>query len=752
MTDIGKGTLRAYEVLKTFSDGSGSKIDALINFLRPSLSDFHGQILDVNEFSAAVNEQLHLSVTADTIEDILPLLEKKGWLKNQSNSTHSKIYVVECPANAIPDAKDDAIKAILPKFREFLGSFELPDSFDESDENLFDIISEFIISVENVDDMTSLFEDVHLADHADQMNYLCARFVQGLYEAGDESVKVVEDIAQIALISDLLREFSKPTSSVKNTKVQIFLDSPLILELLGASGKLSRDNIKTLLETARAKGAQIHAFEISIQEACNSLKSMLQQPIYDRYGPTHDAMLRKEVEEPYVRAIIENCGAILREEFKVKIDSKVSQNSFFGYQEFDKLKNDLHNIYAHQNGSMFRATHDAQAVSSIMRLRTDQYATNDLWDSGFFFLTRNRKFKDTARAFCEANRAYGGSGDFMLERDEAGPVVDIREFSSSVWLRFGSGQDDPLPRLHLLAGCERILRFNRKTLNKVRTHVNSLSLHADENKDRIDQVRIMLMNPVGVMSIQDALRGSDRQANYKTMLDAQQAAEKERIAKGVEKGSAVIRAELEDASAENQSLKDAVEEGNRRDLKAQEELAELRRKEIVEHNKDIDERWEILRRLISELFSGVPQHNNRVSNRHLIYRLLVIVIVPLVMIIDKILGAISQDEVLVAIPFPGSEQSISISPLIASIILSIAILLPVQAYLGLSRPRVGFLDRWTREADWIESLQAKAEDLETQYLLNLDIRNADDGTITTKSIESIKSEYLEANYREVSSN
>jgi hypothetical protein len=739
MTAIGKGTLRAYEVLKEFSDGSGSKIEALVNFLRPTLSDFDGQVLDIARFSDSINAQLHISVTPDTISDLLPLFIKKGWLVTEP-STRPASNIVRCPAEAIPDSKSDLIKELIPKFREFLTTYELPEEFEKSDENLFDVFSEFMISVTNIDDLATGYESVNLAGHADQVNFLCARFARALYDAHDPAFQLVEDIAQIALISDLVREFSKPTSSIRRTDARIYLDSPLILELIGASGNLSRDNIKTLLEIVRAKGAKVHVFDASIREACNSLSTMIDEPVVSkRYGATHDAMLRGEVKEATVRSIIQNCAAILREKFQIKVDQNVPPNRSFGHAEFASMRNDLNGIYAHQNSAWSRATHDAQAVACIMRMRKDHLATNDLWDSSFFFLTRNRKFKETARTFCEATRSYGGSGDFLLEPGDVGPVVDIREFASSVWLRFGAGNDDTLPRLHLLAGCERILRFNRKTLNKVRTHINRLSLSADANGDEIDQIQMLLMHPVGVMSVQDVLRGSDRQANYKSMLAAQESAEKERIAKGVEKGSAVIRAELKDASEVNERLQGEIEAARRRDLENQRIASEQQNATIKDYNDGIDRQWDILSDLIPELLKDNEGHNGRVIRNKYIYRCMLVILIPAIYILDKFLGSIAQ----------GIPIIWGISPFIASVIVALFVLLPVQALLGWKRPKIDRLNRWVSDTGWIENLLTKAEALETKYILDLGIQVDEDGTVATKDVSAIRHDFLAANYKEM---
>ena len=740
MTAIGKGTLRAYEVLKEFSDGSGSKIEALVNFLRPTLSDFDGQVLDVTRFSDSINAQLHISVTPDTISDLLPLLVKKGWLIVEPTA-RPVVHVVRCPAEAIPDSKSELIKELIPKFREFLTSYELPEDFQKSDENLFDVFSEFIISVENVDDLSTGYENVNLAGHSDQVNFLCARFVRALYNTNDPAARLIEDIAQIALISDLVREFSKPTSSVRRTDARIYLDSPLILELIGASGRSSRDNIKTLLEIVRAKGAKVHVFDASVREACNSLSAMIDEPIVsNRYGATHDAMLRGEISEGTVRSIIQNCAAILREQFQIKVDPNVPPSRSFGHAEFTSLRSDLNGIYAHQNSAWSRATHDAQAVACIMRMRKDHLTTNDLWDSAFFFLTRNRKFKETARSFCEATRSYGGSGDFLLEPCDVGPVVDIREFASSVWLRFGAGNDDALPRLHLLAGCERILRFNRKTLNRVRTHINRLSLNADANRDEIDQIQLMLMHPVGAMSVQDVLRGSDRQANYRTMLAAQESAEKDKIAKGVEKGSALIRAELKDASEEKERLRAEIETARRRDLENQRIAYEQQKTAIKDQNDGIDRQWDILSDLIPEMFKENERHNDKIVRNKYIYRSFLIILVPTIYVLDKFLGSIAQDKPI----FWG------ISPFIASVIVALFVLLPVQALLGWKRPKVDRLNRWVRDTRWIENLQTKAEALETKYMLDLGIQIDEDGTVGTMDLSTIRRNFLAANYKGIS--
>lgn len=734
MSNLSTGTLRAYEVLKGFTDGSGSKVEALIQFIRPTLSQFHNTQLDVAKFADRVNSELHLAVTSDTILGLAPELVKKGWLKEIKKLAAEQTYIVDCSDNAVSENKYTTIVGkIIPKFREFIEEFGFDQIGGLSDEGLFEMLMECILSLENLDDISTLQLDGRKEIKEDQQSYVCARFISELSETDAEFTDDIVELSKLGLIGDLVREFQKPQSSVKRTNVQIYIDSPLLMELIGLSGPKAQKSIAFLIKVAKSKGAGINVFAKSIKEMRQNLKTTFGpgNPSYQRYGATHEAVQRGDTSLAFVQSVIQNAENIIKSEYGINIFNKIPNSNYFGNQDLDKLRNDLSHAYSGQHQSGFRADHDATAVASIMRLRSEGSETNDLWSAGHIFLTRNRKFKETARTYCMSVRSYGGSGDYFYDDDDVGPVVDIRELASSIWLRFGDGSNDEIPRLHLLAGCERILRFNKKSMQKIQSAVLKLGLDPEKNSEKIDQIRITLMNPIGAMRTQDMLRGSNREATYQVVLAAQKAAEDERIAKGIMKSSEDIQREYQATKKlyekEKEILSQEIIDRDRiiESKKANEEEL-LETKSAIE-NQAIVTKKENIQLKIGKINFSIAEYNRKSRFRIWVYRATAAIIMLSIIFIEKLTSLYDASDVLISIKIPFTSLNFELTVFILSIIISLFILYPANAYVGIWKPKVKHLRELVFSPNSIAEIRLSVKHIEDGSDLNLEFHAIEDG-------------------------
>jgi hypothetical protein len=451
------GILCAYDALKLHRDGRRNECDVLLNFLRPSISDFDGTLFDAKTIADSLNNLLHISISQHALEQLVPEFEKIGWLTSISDDLALEQYQISCPSNLSPQPSDEIVGLLVSKFRRFLDANGAPNSYPAEDTSLFEMIAQFIISPDKADDIGEAYQNVQNEITPEQRKIFLSLFVQHLADE-EKYTNIISDLAKIALLLDMVRDYLKPINLVQKANPLIFLDSPLLLDLLGFSGPDSQENITILLDLARTNGASINVFQISITEAVKVLQAT--QGISDsaRTAPLYGTIVRGDLDISDTVNVAKRLKKILSKEYHFKIFRKIPQWRYVGPDEYEILEKDLQHSYRIARSGNQSFTHDAQAVAAVLRFRGDSYRTNDLWESGVFLFTWNRKLKEIARAFCLSNSSDERSGDMLLFDGHSGPVVDIREFVSSISLRFDAGADTDLPLKYLMAACERNLR------------------------------------------------------------------------------------------------------------------------------------------------------------------------------------------------------------------------------------------------------------------------------------------------------
>ncbi|MBJ2120357.1 hypothetical protein I6N91_05115 [Arthrobacter sp. MSA 4-2] len=103
-------------------------------------------------------------------------------------------------------------------------------------------------------------------------DYVIARFVAHLYERDDVGFSYLEEAAKGAILSAVI---TLDTSSFQNSlsSLHVYLDTPVLIDLLGYSGEALERASKQLIELARSQGAQLRVFEHTLREMEGVLRS-----------------------------------------------------------------------------------------------------------------------------------------------------------------------------------------------------------------------------------------------------------------------------------------------------------------------------------------------------------------------------------------------------------------------------------------------------------------------------------------------
>jgi hypothetical protein len=133
--------------------------------------------------------------------------------------------------------------------------------------------------------------------------------------------------------------------------------------------------------------------------------------------------------------------------------------------------------------------HDASSVALIMRLREGKQ-NSDIFKCGYVFVTRNPKFARASRDYCVRSR--------LISPYQEGPVIHQRELATTAWLRTGLGaEDEKIPKSHLLASCDRVLRIRSEVPQAVAAVLKKVT------PEKLEQFELLLQDHRSIRKLAD---------------------------------------------------------------------------------------------------------------------------------------------------------------------------------------------------------------------------------------------------------
>lgn len=480
---ITEKSLRIFSAVEVLRAGHADVRQALLPLFQPDFGKFNGEIFDPKKLADEINREYRLNITADIVTEMVPLFEAQGWLTRLPTGDALAFRVTCEPSGlALADAGEftQRAKELGKEFRDVITKLSPLSAVSKTDSALVDDLVDWLVSIDiySEDDLrtarkvirrgTKLVYEIVTVNNkrTTDENYLCARFVDYLIETDSSFVPFLAELASVGLVTEVVRDFQKPTTSVLRTDLAVYLDAPVALDFLGLSGIAAEENIKKILTRVTALGGSLRLFRVSVEEMQNSLQALLDRNPADRDGPTAQALRRGEVHEAFIRQAANNPDRLLREAGIGIVDQTEdafpNEHRFFSTQDIRDMYADVH--WVQDDTPRY---HDALAAGLIMRKR-GATRSNDLFEVRHVLITKNPYFAPVARRLVQG-KSYVGPGHW-------GPVVHQRQLATAVWLRAGLGAGDiELPRGYILAACRRVLTVHKSLIERVRYEARALS-------------------------------------------------------------------------------------------------------------------------------------------------------------------------------------------------------------------------------------------------------------------------------------
>ncbi|MFK4525269.1 hypothetical protein ABIF90_003250 [Bradyrhizobium japonicum] len=446
MSSVTRRALRVYAALSELQPGQQDVLDALLPFFEPILEVMDGKFFDPRLFALGVQKVYRWRFTADIAAQLIPRLKRAGYLEEVVARGKEAAYIVRFKAPPPGEPIDEVLKQIIDEFEAF--SPRLTDllHYKRTREELTDILIRFLVSLDAYNPATFGTEVARLRlDEEDSRiltalqeggeplpgddRYMAARFVQHICEQRVDAVPNLARLASIGLLTEVVEDFVKPVGIEHKVNLTIAVDAPLALDFLGCSGLVLKDDVRIIFDALRGIGCKLVVFPITCVEMSRNLGAMLALPDTKRHGPTHQAILKREVSLGFVQAVtrdperaLENAGiSVLPIDLKYRPDT----HRYFSdaqYEDFFASINWVRDVAPRE--------HDAASLTLTMRLRGGKHSS-DIFQCGYIFATRNPLFCTTLapvlplkqvaiRNSGERGHSSQGAGNGGLAQDGSG--------------------------------------------------------------------------------------------------------------------------------------------------------------------------------------------------------------------------------------------------------------------------------------------------------------------------------------------
>jgi hypothetical protein len=397
-------------------------------------------------------------------------------------------------------------------------------------------------------------------DQSAGFEYVISRFIAEIGREDSLAFSYIEDAAKGAILAAVVDlDTSSFAQSLKS--VAVYLDTPVLIDLLGFHGEVSANAMRQLTQLARQLGARIYVFEHSVRE----LEGVLHTAEGFLRGSRSSTTIPRTVLHFRDSSLSAADVAVAREsldtklaELRVFIKDRPATYAQYGLDE-GELEDALASAIHYRNPSARR--NDVDSISAIHRLREGR-SSNKLERCGYVMVTNNNELTRAASRFESERHLWP-----LLMTEVA--------LASLMWIR-SSAVDDDLPRTFLLATAYAGMQPDGHLWHKYLDEVDALELRGVVNPE--DALILRTTNAAQSALMEETL-GSAEVLNAEDVLHRLKQDLAKPLQDEIAAASARERAALENAK---QSKTEVLE----KDEALKSLITELDRRTAREHNRE----------------------------------------------------------------------------------------------------------------------------------------------------------------------
>ncbi len=332
---------------------------------------------------------------------------------------------------------------------------------------LDDYDTDIVLSADNIT------EDYFAVKEGKKIKYIISKYVIYAKDHKKTDFKKLLDIAKGHSIASLITYTNIDAYVGQLGQVDIYLDAPIIFNLMGVNGEANHALSTELISQLRDKGANIKVFEVNYEEVISTVNDAIDRLTTGDYNLSISSrILRTAVRESYTPSRLKIKLEQLPQLFEKHTISVVEAPIFNGKYSIDeaKLTKCIETLYLqgkkqkilfpHQKESIER---DVQTISHIYQLRKSQ-SPQSLKQSKAILLSSNQ-----AISYCSKNQAISKYG----HNSKIAPCETDLFISTILWANYPSKNGD-IKMKQLMAICYDNIELDDRIFQRFYSEVKKL--------------------------------------------------------------------------------------------------------------------------------------------------------------------------------------------------------------------------------------------------------------------------------------
>jgi len=401
-----------------------------------------------------------------------------------------------------------------------------------------------------------------------QYSYYLATFLSYVLQNDPSNSEYLEKLIKGHLLQAYLFYTANNPPSQKFTQLDIYLDTPILLSLLGYKGPESQQYAKELLTLLRDEGGHLKVFIETLREVERILlacKFGLEYPYASKETLSFDVLrefIKRKATSIDVRREIETLNEKIKLE-KIEIEKFPPHSRRYEPDE-TALEKLLKDIVRYRNEDALR--HDTSCISAIYRLRKGS-STTLIENSGAIFLTTNTK------VIKAANRWYRE----IEKKKGIPPAISSEALAAIAWVKQPLKAPN-LPKLAVIADCYEMLNPPDDIWYKYIKAIDEL-----QKKGEISDEEVFLLkySAEAHHALMEKTFGDSARLTVGTIPDILEKAKSELLKKERDRTSQIQR-ELEkiknEQNKERKMMEEKIKKEREEKLKIEKEIKEIKKR------------------------------------------------------------------------------------------------------------------------------------------------------------------------------
>lgn len=342
----------------------------------------------------------------------------------------------------------------------------------------------------------------------DQNNFYIAKFIIEQFEQETLTSKYIEKIISGFMLANAIYMQVETDNKETLKKVNIYLDSPLLLNVLNLKTDSQNESGNLLMKLLNEKKANVYCFKHNYDEVCSILENYknnikkIREKTLERLDV--DGYTASDVDR-----IIQQLEIMLNNKGIKVVDTpqyeKNENGVYEGIVDEKKLTDFLMDNYAENKEKMEGVVErDVKSIAAIGRIRKDN-KYKKIEDCKAVFVTTNYNLVEYAEK-CLEHKKY----------EEIGYLITDVELITILWLKSFKSNPD-LPKLKLIENARTALELTSTMMERVKDVIEKMEKEGTINQADIVSSNIQELNYYK-REIMEKIDGDEENINEETIL------------------------------------------------------------------------------------------------------------------------------------------------------------------------------------------------------------------------------------------